>query len=82
MNGGRIPLALQAVFLASNAGEVVNEPPKNMGFKVFSRIMGGRKNKKQVNDKPVKNGKNGQTIAPIKTEVCQMFTFSVRPYFN
>jgi hypothetical protein len=67
MNQGRIPVALQAVFLASNGGQEVNEPPRNMGFKVFSRILGGR-NKKQVYDKP---GKNAQVSSPIKEEVRQ-----------
>jgi hypothetical protein len=71
---GRIPAALQAIFLASNGGEEVHVPPKNLGFKVFSRILGG-KNKKQVYEKP---GKNTQVSAPIKEEVCQtMYPFSV-----
>jgi hypothetical protein len=72
--GGRIPVALQAIFLASNGGAEVHVPPKNLGFKVFSRILGG-KNKKQVCEKP---GKNAQVSAPIKEEVCQtMCPFSV-----
>jgi hypothetical protein len=72
--GGRIPLALQAIFLASNAGEEVDVPPRNMGFKVFSRILGGKK-KKKVNDKA---SKTAQVSAPIKEEVCQtMCPFSV-----
>jgi hypothetical protein len=49
---GRIPAALQAIFLASNGGQEVHEPPKNLGFKVFSRILGG-KSKAQVYDKSV-----------------------------
>jgi hypothetical protein len=49
---GRIPAALQAIFLASNGGQEVNEPPKNLGFKVFSRILGG-KSKALVYDKNV-----------------------------
>jgi hypothetical protein len=75
---GRIPAALQAIFLASNGGEEVNEPPKNMGFKVFSVIR--RKNKKQVYDKPVKN--HVQVIAPIKNKVCQSFIFSSSSIFQ
>jgi hypothetical protein len=49
---GRIPAALQAIFLASNGGQEVNVPPKNLGFKVFSRILGG-KSKAQVYDRSV-----------------------------
>ena len=74
---GRIPVALQAIFLASNGGQEVNVPPRNMGFKVFSaRILGG-KNKKQVYDKP---SKNVQVSAPTtREEVRQtMRYFSVR----
>jgi hypothetical protein len=71
---GRIPAALQAIFLASNGGEEVDVPPRNMGFKVFSRILGG-KNKKQVYNKPSKNAK---VSAPIKEEVCQTDSF-LRP---
>jgi hypothetical protein len=51
--GGRIPAALQAIFLASNGGQEVNEPPKNLGFKVFSRILGRNKSKAQVYDRSV-----------------------------
>jgi hypothetical protein len=64
---GRIPPALQAIFLASNGGAEVDVPPRNMGFKVFSRILGG-KNKKQVYNKP---SKNVQVSAPTKEEVRQ-----------
>jgi hypothetical protein len=64
---GRIPAALQAIFLASNGGEEVHVPPKNLGFKVFSRILGG-KNKKQVYEKP---GKNVLEKSPEDDEVSQ-----------
>jgi hypothetical protein len=69
---GRIPKALQAVFLASNAGEVVDVPPRNLGFKVFSRLCRGKPSKIEINDKPVKNEK---VIAPDNDEVCQTFPF-------
>jgi hypothetical protein len=69
---GRIPLALQAVFLASNGGEEVDVPPKNLGFKVFSRMLGNKtKNQMYKNtDKKV------EMSAPSKTEVCQICPFS------
>jgi hypothetical protein len=65
---GRIPAALQAIFLASNGGAEVDVPPRNMGFKVFSRILGG-KNKTQVYNRP---SKNVQVSAP---EVRQTMSF-------
>jgi hypothetical protein len=70
--GGRIPAALQAVFLASNGGQEVNEPPRNLGFKVFSRIL-GRKSKKQVYDRPVKDV---QMCSPENDEVSQTLSMS------
>lgn len=39
MTNHRIPLELQKIFLASNAGETVNEPPKGLGFKVFKKVL-------------------------------------------
>jgi hypothetical protein len=69
---GRIPAALQAIFLASNGGQEVNEPPRNLGFKVFSRMLGS-KSKKRVYDKPVKNV---QVSAPENDEVSQTCPFS------
>jgi hypothetical protein len=68
---GRIPAALQAVFLASNGGEEVNEPPRNLCSKVFSRIL-GRKNKKPVHEKP---DKNAQVIFPV----CQTCSLLLGP---
>jgi hypothetical protein len=62
---GRIPSALQAIFLASNGGKDVDVPPKNLGFKVFSGII-RRKNKKQVYNKPNKIAK---VTAPTKHAV-------------
>lgn len=35
----RIPLELQQIFLASNAGETVHEPPQGLGFKVFKKVL-------------------------------------------
>jgi hypothetical protein len=75
---GRIPSALQAIFLASNGGQEVDVPPQNMGFKVFSRILGG-KNKKQVYNKP---SKNVQVSAPMKGKVCQAESFLRPSDFN
>ena len=44
-NSSRIPPALQAVFIASNQGQVVHEPPKDgSAFKVFRR-RGVRRNR-------------------------------------
>ena len=65
---GRIPAALQAIFLASNRGAKVDVPPRNMGFKVFSKRFLGGKNKTQVYNRP---SKNVQVSAPIKKEVRQ-----------
>jgi hypothetical protein len=70
--GGRIPVALQAIFLASNGGQEVNEPPRNLGFKVFSRIL-GRKSKKQVYDSPEKKD---QMSSPENDEVSQTLSMS------
>jgi hypothetical protein len=64
---GRIPKALQAIFLASNAGEEVNEPPKNLGFKVFRRLRRS-KSSEEAYEKPVKNDKS---VASDNAEVCQ-----------
>jgi hypothetical protein len=64
---GRIPVALQAIFLASNGGQEVHEPPRNLGFKVFSRMLGS-KSKKQVYDKP---GQSVQVSSPENGEVSQ-----------
>jgi hypothetical protein len=75
---GRIPKALQAIFLASNAGEEVNEPPKNLGFKVFSRLR-RTKSTEQVYENPAKNAK---TVAPDNDEVRQPCSFSAHPYVN
>jgi hypothetical protein len=72
---GRIPAALQAIFLASNGGHEVNEPPRNLGFKVFSRILGG-KSKKQVYDRP---DKNDQMSSPENDEVSQTLSMSFSP---
>jgi hypothetical protein len=74
---GRIPAALQAIFLASNGGKEVDEPPKNMGFKVFSGII-RRKNKKQVYDKPAKNAK--VTAPTSKNAVSRRVLFPVHPH--
>jgi hypothetical protein len=68
---GRIPAALQAIFLASNGGEEVDVPPRNMGFKVFSRILGGE-NKRPVYKKP---SKSTQVSSPFNKEVCQTMSF-------
>jgi hypothetical protein len=75
---GRIPSALQAIFLASNGGNEVDVPPKNLGFKVFSGIV-RRKNKKQVYNKPNKFAK---VTAPTKHAVCLRVLYPVHPYFN
>jgi hypothetical protein len=75
---GRIPAALQAIFLASNGGAEVDVPPRNMGFKVFSRILGGKK-KRQVYNKP---SKNAQVSAPIKEEVSQTMPFLLLSHIN
>jgi hypothetical protein len=72
---GRIPSALQAIFLASNGGAEVDVPPRNMGFKVFSRILGGGKNKKQVYDRP---SKNTEVSSPITEEVRHIESFLVQ----
>ena len=66
---GRIPAALQAIFLASNGGQEVNEPPKNLGFKAFSRILGG-KSKALVYDKNVLES------SPENDEVSQTFPYT------
>lgn len=39
MTNPRIPLELQKIFLASNTGETVNEPPRGLGFKVFQKVL-------------------------------------------
>lgn len=52
----RVPLELQKIFLASNRGETVVEPPKNgLGFKVFERRLfrrsssfGGRRTSRRI----------------------------------
>jgi hypothetical protein len=76
---GRIPAALQAVFLASNRGEEVNTPPpRNLAFKIFSRMLRS-KSKKQVYAKSVKNV---QVSSPDNDEVCKTCPFSVHQYFN
>jgi hypothetical protein len=75
---GRIPAALQAIFLASNGGQEVNEPPRNLGFKVFSRILGG-KSKKQVYDIP---HKNVQMSSPENDEVSQALRLSFSSEFS
>jgi hypothetical protein len=75
---GRIPAALQAIFLASNGGAEVDVPPRNMGFKVFSRILGG-KNKKQVYNK---RKKSVQVSAPVNEEVRQTISFPRSLDFN
>jgi hypothetical protein len=75
---GRIPAALQAIFLASNRGQEVNEPPRNLGFKVFSRMLGS-KTKKQVYEKPFTSV---QLSSPENDEVCQKSRCSLPPCFN
>ena len=75
---GRIPPALQAIFLASNGGQEVDVPPRNMGFKVFSRILGS-KNKRQVYNRP---SKNTLVSAPTKEEVRQTMSFLCPSDFN
>jgi hypothetical protein len=69
---GRIPAALQAIFLASNGGQEVNEPPRNLGFKVFSRLLGS-KSKKQVYDK---RGQSIQVSSPEDDAVSHTCPFS------
>jgi hypothetical protein len=75
----RIPAALQAIFLASNGGQEVNEPPRNLGFKVFYRLLGSRRKKKVVYDKHVKNA---QVSAPENDEVSQTCPFSRSSIFQ
>jgi hypothetical protein len=76
---GRLPAALQAVFLASNRGEEVNTPPpRNLAFKVFSRMLSS-KEKKQVKAKLVKEV---EVISPKNGEVCQACPFSAHQYCN
>lgn len=57
----RIPLSLQAVFIASNRGkEVVKAPPEKVAQKTFFRswmFQGWGSNKKKVNEKRAKHGR-------------------------
>ena len=72
---GRVPSALQAVFLASNRGcEVKRAPPNRVGSRIFRTIFSKRSDRKEMEEKvekgpptdiaistPVRRTSNGET---------------------
>jgi hypothetical protein len=68
----RIPLELQAVFLASNQGEEVHKPPSNRSaFKLFQNLFGGfgrRKRTKRPNLKRLVSQSSFDTVGTVVNE--------------
>jgi hypothetical protein len=75
--GGRIPQALQAIFLESNRGEEVHKPPSaGISFKVFTKWFDSRRTYDKSSRKTthhwlhrsVAEPRKSQSVAVIKTE--------------
>lgn len=74
---GRIPLALQAVFLASNRGKEVNKPPPNrVCNKVFKNnwffqrmSCSGKKVKEKKNEDSSEETASATPATPVKNKV-------------